>query len=96
MRILGRLPHPTMQITVFSNDGRFPVQFELGGLAQIYRFRQSDRLKSMADVEKAITEEFLTAVLKQFTQMRQAYSQAMNTFAPPESVSGTDDLPDII
>jgi len=96
MRILGRIPHPTLQITVFSNDGRFPVQFERSGLSQIYRFRKSERLRGLADVEKLVNSDLLDAVLTQFTAMRAARSRALNTFAPPEDKSGPDGLPDII
>lgn len=96
MRILGRIPHPTMQITVFSNDGRFPVQFELAGLSQIYRFRQSESLRSLADVEKLVDSELMANVLEQFSTMRVAHSRALNTFAPPAAPTDTDGLPDII
>lgn len=96
MRILGRLPHPTMQITVFSNDGRFPVQFELGGLSQIYRFQRTEKLRGLADVEKLVNQDLINAVITQFSAMRKAHSLALHTFAPPEATSDTNDLPDII
>lgn len=96
MRIIGRIPHPTLQITVFANDGRFPVQFETGGLSQIYRFRQSDQLKSLSDVQKLVDKDLINTVLDQFSVMRAAHSRALNTFAPPEALTDTDGLPDII
>jgi len=95
MRILGRIPHPALQITVFSNDGRFPVQFEVGGLSQIYRFRQSERLRSFADVQKLVDAELIEAVSDQFSAMRAAHSRALNTFAPPPEAEDTDGLPEI-
>lgn len=96
MRIIGRIPHPILQITVFANDGRFPVQFERDGLSQIYRFRQSDRLKSLADVQKLVNKDLIDTVLGQFSVMRAAHSLALNTFAPPEAATDMDGLPDII
>jgi hypothetical protein len=96
MRILGRIPHPTLQITVFANDGRFPVQFEQGGLSQIYRFRKNERLRGLADVRQLVNEELIASVLAQFSVMRAAHSRALNTFAPPEAASEQDGLPDII
>lgn len=95
MRILGRIPHPILQITVFGNDGRFPVQFELGGLTQIYRFRQSERLRNLADVRQLVNDDLTAAVITQFSHMRAAHSLALNTFAPPEAPD-QDGLPDII
>lgn len=96
MRIIGRLPHPTMQITVFSNDGRFPVQFELGGLTQTYRFQRTEQLRGLQDLTKLVNEELITTVLAQFSVMRAAHSRALNTFAPPAEPRDTDDLPEII
>jgi len=96
MRIIGRIPHPVLQITVFANDGRFPVQFERDGLSQIYRFRKSDQLKSLNDVQKLVNEDLISTVLDQFSVMRAAHSRALNTFAPPEALTDTDGLPDII
>jgi len=96
MRIIGRIPHPTLQITVFSNDGRFPVQFERSGLSQTYRFRRSDQLRGLADVKKLVNEDLIKTVLGQFSVMQRAHSLALNTFAPPEAPSDLDGLPDII
>lgn len=96
MRILGRIPHPTLQITVFANDGRFPVQFEQGGLSQIYRFRKSERLRGLADVQRLVNEDLIASVLTQFSTMRAAHSRALNTFAPPEDAPDHNGLPDII
>lgn len=94
MRILGRIPHPVLQISVFSNDGRFPVQFELGGQSQIYRFRQDDNLKSMGDVQALIDDEFLAGVLRQFQEMQALQSGLIDRNRP--SVDDFSDLPDII
>jgi hypothetical protein len=96
MRIIGRIPHPTMQISVFSNDNRFPVQFELGGLSQTYRFQRTDQLRGLEDLTKLVNQDLITTVLAQFSVMRAAHSLALNTFAPPEAPQDTDDLPDII
>lgn len=95
MRIIGRIPHPTLAITVFSNDGRFPVQFETGGLSQIYRFRHSDTLRSLADVQRLVDEDFVAAVLEQFQTMRRVHARALSALAPPDD-GPTDGLPTII
>lgn len=94
MRIIGRIPHPVLQISVFSNDGRFPVQFELNGQSQIYRFRQDERLKSLADVTKLIDESFTTGVLAQFRAMRILQSDLLDRHRP--ATDDFSDLPDII
>lgn len=94
MRILGRIPHPVLQISVFSNDGRFPVQFELSGQSQIYRFRQDEQLKSLADVKKLIDPVFVEGVLRQFNEMQALQSKLIDRHKPP--TDDFSDLPDII
>jgi len=94
MRIIGRIPHQTMQITVFSNDGRFPVQFELAGQTQIYRFRHSEQLRGLGDIMALVAPEFPTAVLEQFESMRAVQAKVLAAISPQPSAS--DDLPDII
>ncbi len=94
MRIIGRLPDPRMQITVFENDGRFPVQFELGGITQVYRFRKGDGLGNFGQLRTHVDESFRTAVLEQFTAMQRIQAGVIERIHPPESTSG--DLPEII
>lgn len=93
MRIIGRLPHPQMQITVFSNDGRFPVQFELLGQTQQYRFRHGPALKNLGDIEQIIDDRFKEEVMAIFSDMRSTQTRVVKDHL---SEVPTDDLPDII
>lgn len=95
MRIIGRIPHPSMQISVFSNDGRFPVQFELSGLSQIYRFRQSDTLKGLDDIKQLVDPVFTEGVLRQFAEMQKVQSAVIDRHSPKEDAAEDDGLPDI-
>ena len=83
-----------MQITVFENDGRFPVQFELGGLTQVYRFRKGGGLGNFGQLRAYVDESFRAAVLEQFTAMRRVHVGVVERIQPPESTHGG--LPDII
>ncbi|PPK88898.1 hypothetical protein CLV84_1872 [Neolewinella xylanilytica] len=94
MRIIGRLPDPRMQITVFENDGRYPVQFELGGITQIYRFRKGERLSNMGHLRAYVNEDFRSAVLRQFTEMQRIQTEVLHRITPPEDPN--TDLPQII
>ncbi|MBB4078537.1 hypothetical protein GGR28_001150 [Lewinella aquimaris] len=93
MRIIGRLPDARMQITVFDNDGRFPVQFELAGITQIYRFRKGERLSNMGHLRDYIDEPFRAAVLRQFGEMQRIQAGVINRIEPQHE---GDQLPDII
>lgn len=94
MRILGRLQDARMQITVFENDGRFPVQFERGGLSQMYRFRKGEGLANFGQLREYIDEEFRTAVLEQFAGMEAIRSRVSQRIEPPGDE--LDELPTII
>jgi hypothetical protein len=95
MRILGRIPHPTMQISVFSNDGRFPVQFEMSGLSQMYRFRKSENIKGLGDIMEILDEEFTTGILHNFETMRTLHKEVLQRAQPEEENNEDADLPDI-
>ena len=95
MRIIGRIPHPILQITVFSNDGKFPVQFELGGQVQIYKFRHQENLKTLADVQRIVDQEFLQGVLDQFRGMQTVQNRILARLIPVADPNETDGLPDI-
>ncbi|MGB3800867.1 MAG: hypothetical protein WA952_13715 [Lewinella sp.] len=94
MRIVGRLPDPRMQITIFENDGRFPVQFELGGLTQIYRFRKGANLSNIGHLREYVDDRFRDAVYRQFTVMHGIHADVVQHINPPEDP--LDDLPEII
>lgn len=94
MRTVGRLPDARMQITVFENDGRFPVQFELGGLTQIYRFRKGPRISNFGHLREYIDEAFRTSVFAEFQRMRELHNEVLVRISPPEDE--LDQLPSII
>ena len=84
-----------MQITVFENDGRFPVQFELGGLRQTFRFRKSSSLNNFGDVKRLLDQTFIDQVLEQFKPMQRIQSALLDRHTQEEQ-SAANDLPDII
>ena len=96
MRIIGRLPDPRMQITVFENDGRFPVQFELGGVTQVYRFRKGEGLQHFGHVQSLVDARFRTAVLEQFHAMHGIHAAVVGRLADGASDAPHDDLPEIL
>lgn len=83
-----------MQITVFENDGRFPVQFELGGLTQTYRFRKGPRLSNLGHLREYVDEDFRIGVIQQFTAMRTLHESVLERITPPENE--LDHLPNIL
>ncbi|OAV45483.1 hypothetical protein [Lewinella sp. 4G2] len=93
MRIIGRLPHPDMQITVFSNDGRFPVQFEWLGQTQQYRFRHGPQLRNLGDISAIVDDEFKASVMETFLTMQRIQARVVTDhLSEPEE----DEFPEII
>lgn len=95
MRVIGSIPHPTMKITVFQNDGRFPVQFELGGLTQVYRFRQGEGFNHFGDLRRVIDEAFQREVLLAFDTLKTIH-QRVSKRHEPRIHDDHDGLPHIL
>jgi hypothetical protein len=94
MRVVGHLPDTRMKITVFENDGRFPVQFEQGGLTQIYRFRKGELLRHFGQLQSLIDEDFRQSVLQQFAGMRLLHQGVLESLSPAHDP--TEDFPTIL
>ncbi len=62
MRIVGEIEHPRLKISIFKNDGKFSVKLESGLLEQTYKFRDDDRLATVADVKKLLDTVFIEKV----------------------------------
>ncbi|MEM9836637.1 MAG: hypothetical protein AAF828_09050 [Bacteroidota bacterium] len=95
MRVIGYLEHPSLKITVFTTDTRFPVQFERGGYVQIYRFRKSDRLNGLADIKQLVDTDFCNAVAAELLRMQQLEAKAWHRWEAKYG-NDTEDLPTII
>ena len=78
MRIIGDIPHPTMKITVFKNDGKLSVKFESGLIEQIYKFRDDERLQTFEDVQKVVDEAFIQKTEEMLMGMYDIKQAALN------------------
>ncbi len=84
MRIIGYVEHPSLKITVFKMDNKISVKFENTLYEQTYKFRDSEALSSIADVQKLVDGEFIARVLKELAVMHQVRQEALNRFMPEE------------
>lgn len=69
MRVIGYIEHPRLKISIFDTEHRYPVKFEDGTREQIYRFRKSEALSGLTDVQQLVDEEFIAAVERTFRKM---------------------------
>ncbi len=84
MRIIGSIDHPVMKITVFQMDNKLSVKFETGLYEQTYKFRSSDTINTLEDMQQLVDEAFINNVLAQMTTLHQIKSQALSRFLPED------------
>ncbi len=85
MRIIGNIEHAILKITVFKMDNKFSVKFESGLYEQIYKFRSSDTIKGLEDIQKMVDAPFCEEVLQDLNRMHQRKNQAMARNLPQET-----------
>ncbi len=71
MRIAGYIDHPIIKITVLQLSERYAIKFEWNMLEQTYKYHDDDQLRTFADVEKLVDEQFLQEVIDRFKAMTQ-------------------------
>lgn len=92
MRVIGNIPHPTLKITVFETDTRFPVQFEAGGVAQIFRFRRGGQIEKLSDIKVIVDDTMCKGVLEGLKRQ----NELMISTQARKATESSDDLPSII
>jgi hypothetical protein len=68
MRIIDSIPHESMTISIFQLNDKFAVKFEAGPMEQTFKFYLDD-VKSLENLKKRITPEFIENTRKRFNEM---------------------------
>lgn len=68
MRQLANIPHPEVNITLFSWNGKYLIKLEKGQLEQTYKVSEMD-VTSDEEVRTLLDEEFIQAAIDRFQQM---------------------------
>ena len=68
MRIIDSIPHESMTISIFQLNDKYAVKFEAGPMEQTFKFHV-DEVKSVENLKKKITTEFIEATRKRFNEM---------------------------
>jgi hypothetical protein len=92
MRIIGNIEHPGLKITVFKMDNKLSVKFETGLYELTYKFRESEQLKDLSDMQRFLDAQFIQAVEARFAGMHQEKNEAMQRFLPPISLDLTEEI----
>lgn len=76
MRVVAELPHPDCKISIFTMNQKFIIKFEQGILEQSYKLSETDVVGGVNGVFELMDEKFINAVIEQFKQMRQTFTDA--------------------
>ncbi len=68
MRIVGRIPHQSLTITVFHMNDKYIVKFEAGPMEQVFKFN-ADEVQGLESIQKLITDDFKNRVVERFNEM---------------------------
>ncbi len=68
MKLISEIPHPQMRITVFLWNEKYLIKFEAGPYEQSYKL-DATFIENPADIEKAISDEFIEKVIQRFKDM---------------------------
>jgi len=77
MRIVGYIKNEACKVTVFHQGLRFMVKFEDGLYEQAFKFRESETIKGLADIQNLVDDTFVQEVMERFTEMRRAIGALM-------------------
>jgi len=80
MRIVGYIENDECKVTVFHQGLRYMVKFEDGLYEQAFKFRESDKIKGLNDIQKLIDRPFIDEVMYRFTEMRQSTGKMLGRF----------------
>lgn len=77
MRVIGYIEHTPYQVTVFKNNQRFRLQFETNHYELAFKIRESEEIKTLADIQELVTAELVASVGKRFQEMHQSALAAL-------------------
>ena len=75
MIILGQIPHPNLNITVFKSNNKYIVKFEIGPFEQSYKFLEANSISGFEDVSRLVDEVWLKEIFHVFDQMNKQYQR---------------------
>ncbi|MFM7092896.1 MAG: hypothetical protein ACKOZZ_19035 [Bacteroidota bacterium] len=66
MRLLANIPHPSLRISIFTNENRFSLKFESGLYEQTFKFRDGDGFDHVDAIVNLVTDSFCKDVIQLF------------------------------
>ena len=76
MRVIGNIPHPEIQITLFHWNNKYLIKLETPALEQTFKIPDFD-LTGEDDLIKIVSDQFLENAISRFNDMTASLHQAM-------------------
>ena len=80
MRIVGYIENKPCKITVFHQGFRYMVKFEDGLYEQSFKFRESENVNGLSDIQNIIDDQFIDEVMHRFVEMKNSTSNLMERY----------------
>lgn len=76
MRVVGRIPHPSITITIFEYNEKYTLKLEAGPMEQSYKITV-DQAGGLENLRKIADSQFLQECLKHFNAMYLSWKEAV-------------------
>jgi hypothetical protein len=76
MRVVGKIPHPSILITIFEYNEKYTLKMEAGPMEQSYKIT-IDQAGNLANLHKIADSQFLQECLQHFNAMYLSWKGAV-------------------
>lgn len=76
MRVVGRIPHPSITITIFEYNEKYTLKLEAGPMEQSYKIT-IDQVGNLANLQRIADSQFLSECLSHFNAMYLSWKNAV-------------------
>lgn len=76
MRVVGRIPHPSITITIFEYNEKYTLKLEAGPMEQSYKITV-DQAGGLENLHKIADSQFLKECLQHFNAMYLSWKEAV-------------------
>ena len=87
MRIIGTLPHPTLRISVFRNEGRTSLKFENEAYEQTFKLGTDERFLDWKNIEQLVDPQMIQQVQEHFQRMHRNRLESMARFSADQAAA---------
>lgn len=81
MRVVGRIPHPSITITIFEYNEKYTLKLEAGPMEQSYKIT-IDQIGNLANFQKLADATFLNECLAHFNAMYLSWKGTVERHLP--------------